>query len=44
MKFNKLAVRAKNTALFSLIMTMAACQSDEQKSAQLDNEIARIEA
>lgn len=44
MKFNKLAARAKNTALFSLIMTMVACQSDEQKAAQMDSEIARIEA
>lgn len=43
MKINSLATRAKNTALFGFIMTLAACQSDEQKIANLDDEIIRLE-
>jgi len=45
MKLNNLAIQGKRAGMYACISLMlGACQSDEQKLAQLDAEIANIEA
>lgn len=43
MKFKNLAINAKFSALFATMLIITACESNEQKIAKLDKEIAHLE-
>ncbi len=45
MKLNNLAIQGKRAGLFAVwVLMLASCQSDEERLAQLDAEIARLES